>query len=141
NPGALQKTESSLGEGWYDTGDIVHVDDNGYVQIRGRAKRFAKVGGEMISLAVVEELSAAAWPEALHAAVAVPDEQKGERIVLVTTQAGATRKGLLTAAKERALSELHAPRDILVIKSLPLLASGKTDYPAVGRLVEQEISA
>lgn len=88
--GVLQPTESIYGKGWYDTGDIVHVDDDGFLSIRGRSKRFAKVGGEMVSLTVVEQLAMKAWENANHAAISLPDIKKGEQIILITTQKQAT---------------------------------------------------
>src|SRR5690606_720689 len=93
-PGKLVPPRTARGEGWYDTGDIVTVDAEGFVRISGRAKRFAKIGGEMISLTAVEQLAARAWPEAEHAVVGVPDAQKGEQLVLLTTRAGASRAEL-----------------------------------------------
>src|SRR5205814_7226315 len=80
NPGVLEPPP----EGWHDTGDIVTIDPQGFVAIKGRAKRFAKIGGEMISLAAVETLAAELWPDALSAVAAVPDPRKGERLILVT---------------------------------------------------------
>lgn len=124
NPGELQPPP----DGWYDTGDVVEVDEEGFVKILGRAKRFAKIAGEMVSLTVVEELAAAVWPQALHAAVARNHPQKGEEIVLVTEQADAQRSHLLAAARERGLAELAVPRTVLSRKKLPVLGSGKPDY-------------
>ena len=123
-PGELQP----LADGWYDTGDIVDVDTDGFVKILGRAKRFAKIAGEMVSLTAVEELASAVWPSALHAAIARPHPQKGEEIVLVTEQVGAERAALAAAAKERGVPELAVPRAIEVRKALPILGSGKPDY-------------
>jgi acyl-[acyl-carrier-protein]-phospholipid O-acyltransferase/long-chain-fatty-acid--[acyl-carrier-protein] ligase len=128
------------GDGWYDTGDIVDVDAEGFITILGRAKRFAKVGGEMISLAAVEDLVAEAAPDRQHAVVAVPDKRKGERLVLVTQAEGLDRQHLLAAARRRGLSELLVPAETLTVDALPLLGTGKTDYPAVQKLVEERLA-
>jgi acyl-[acyl-carrier-protein]-phospholipid O-acyltransferase/long-chain-fatty-acid--[acyl-carrier-protein] ligase len=128
-------------DGWYDTGDIVAVDREGYVTILGRAKRFAKVGGEMVSLATVEEFLAQAFSEAQHAVVAVADRRKGEHILLVTTARGLDRSRLARAARERGVSEIHVPAEILEVDALPLLGTGKIDYPAVQRLVAERREA
>lgn len=123
-------------EGWYDTGDIVEVDAEGFVTIRGRAKRFAKIGGEMVSLAAAEETAVSLWPENAHAVVALADPRKGEQLVLVTDCAEASREALLVHARARGLSELAVPRVVLTVKALPLLGTGKPDYPAVKALAE-----
>src|SRR5206468_6288677 len=86
-PGVLEPPP----EGWHDTGDIVTIDEQGFVTIKGRARRFAKVGGEMISLAAVEALAAELWANVPSAVAAVPDLRKGERLILLTQQKGATR--------------------------------------------------
>lgn len=127
NPGQLVPPVSVYGEGWYDTGDIVEVDDEGFISIKGRSKRFAKVGGEMVSLTVVEQIAAKAWPDAHHAAISLPDSRKGEQIILLTTQSSAKAHDMTVAAK--GLSSLHLPRKVFVIDQFPLLATGKTDYP------------
>jgi acyl-[acyl-carrier-protein]-phospholipid O-acyltransferase/long-chain-fatty-acid--[acyl-carrier-protein] ligase len=138
-PGALQPPSTERGSGWYDTGDIVALDGDGFITIQGRAKRFAKIGGEMVSLGVVEELAARAWPEAQHACVSLPDFQKGEQLVLVTTKAGALRADLVIRARADGIGELHVPKRIVCANSVPLLGSGKTDYPGVMALVEQSL--
>lgn len=134
-PGVLEPPP----DGWYDTGDIVEIDEQGFVTILGRAKRFAKVGGEMVSLAAVEEFIQARWPEAHHAVVALPDPRKGERLVLVTTQEGLERADLARAAREAGVSELMVPADVVRIPDLPLLGTGKTDYPKVQELVASRL--
>ena len=126
-PGVLQPP-SSIGEGWYATGDIVEVDRDDFVHIRGRVKRFAKIAGEMISLEVVERIAAQASPGLMHAASSRPDSAKGEAIVLFTTDASLRRERLSTAAKILQAPELAVPRDIRVVDEIPLLGTGKTDY-------------
>ncbi|QSA98252.1 AMP-binding protein [Methylococcus sp. EFPC2] len=135
HPGELVPPASSEGAGWYDTGDVVAVDEDGYVAIKGRIKRFAKVGGEMISLAAVEELAGQVWPGALHAAIALPDARKGEIVVLATEHRDADRVQLAGQARLSGLSELHLPREVVYVEKLPLLATGKLDYPGVVSLL------
>jgi acyl-[acyl-carrier-protein]-phospholipid O-acyltransferase/long-chain-fatty-acid--[acyl-carrier-protein] ligase len=124
--------------GWHDTGDVVSIDEDGFIAIRGRLKRFAKIGGETVSLAVVENIAAALWPDNAHAAVAIPDGRKGELIVLVTDATEADRMELLAWAKNHGASELAVPRRVLHAQAIPLLATGKTDYVAVGKMAQTE---
>jgi acyl-[acyl-carrier-protein]-phospholipid O-acyltransferase/long-chain-fatty-acid--[acyl-carrier-protein] ligase len=136
-PGVLQPPPG----GWYDTGDIVSVDGDGFVTIRGRAKRFAKIGGEMVSMAAAEALAGALWPDAAHAVLPLPDPRKGERLVLLTTSHDATVTALLALARERGVPELAVPRELLVIERMPLLGTGKVDYPAAQRLLAERLGA
>ena len=124
-------------DGWYNTGDIVSLDADGFMSIIGRAKRFAKPGGERISLDGCEELAHACWPHAQHAVIAVPDARKGEALVLVTTQPDATARSLLDFARGRGLAEIMVPRNVQVVKAVPLLGSGKVKYPAVAVCVAE----
>ena len=94
NPGVLEPPEG----GWHDTGDIVSVDEEGFIRIKGRVKRFAKIGGEMVSLAVVENCASAIWPDHLHAAATLPDPRKGEQIVLLSECPDANRADILAWA-------------------------------------------
>ncbi len=123
--------------GWYDTGDIVTIDDEGYVHIQGRAKRFAKVGGEMVSLSAVEGYVAALWPEHNHAVVNIPDARKGERIVLVTEFQDAQRDALTTYAREHGIGEISIPRSIVKVTRIPLLGTGKLDYVSITTIAEE----
>ncbi|MDX7950695.1 acyl-[ACP]--phospholipid O-acyltransferase [Lichenihabitans sp. Uapishka_5] len=130
-PGELQPPEG----GWHDTGDIVEIDDQKFVTIKGRAKRFAKVGGEMVSLAAIEVVAAALWTEARSVAATVPDPRKGERIVLVTEQPGADRAAFLGFAKSRHLPEIAMPSEIVGVTKLPELGGGKLDLMGVQAMV------
>lgn len=122
-------------DGWYDTGDVVSIDEDGYIKIRGRLKRFAKIGGEAVSLAVVESCASAVWPDYSHAAVAVPDRTKGEQIVLVTDCPNAERMDLVGWAHNHGVSELAIPRRIVQVDAVPVLGTGKTDYARVQKMV------
>ncbi|MDQ7089036.1 MAG: AMP-binding protein [Methylococcales bacterium] len=139
NPGKLVPPHSIYGDGWYDTGDIIEVDSEGYILIKGRSKRFAKIAGEMVSLAVVEELATKTWPDAHHVAVNLPDSRKGEKIILLTTQKSADPHALKKMAK--GLSAIHLPRTIFTVEKFPLLATGKTDYPKATEMVLEKLNA
>ena len=123
-PGVLQPPA----DGWHDSGDIVGIDAEGFVTIRGRAKRFAKIGGEMISLPAVEGYAASAWPGCDHAVVTRPDARKGEQLVLFTTNRAAKGADLLAWAKANGIAEIAVPRDIRAVEALPVLGTGKLDY-------------
>lgn len=124
---------------WYTTGDVVSVDEQGYVTIRSRLKRFAKIGGEMVSLNRVEELVAAGsgLPGSAIAAVAAADPRKGERIVLYTTAPELRRETVAQAAEAAGLSSLWVPSRVERLDKLPLLGTGKTDYVALKALAEE----
>jgi acyl-[acyl-carrier-protein]-phospholipid O-acyltransferase/long-chain-fatty-acid--[acyl-carrier-protein] ligase len=130
NPGVIDPPQN----GWYDTGDIVEVDTEGFVTIKGRAKRFAKVAGEMVPLGAVEEFVAKVWPSAMHAVVTVPDAKRGEQLVLVTDQVDAARAPLAAAAREGGLPEIFVPRSIVRVPKIPILGTGKVDYVSAGKL-------
>ena len=133
-PGVIVPPE----DGWYNTGDVVAIDEEGFIAIRGRLKRFAKIGGETVSLAVVENIAAALWPENGHAAVAIPDGKKGEQVVLMTDAVEARRVDLIGWAQNHGVSELSVPRRVLVVTEIPKLATGKTDYVTVQKRAAAE---
>jgi acyl-[acyl-carrier-protein]-phospholipid O-acyltransferase / long-chain-fatty-acid--[acyl-carrier-protein] ligase len=124
-------------DGWYDTGDIVDIDADGFVTIKGRAKRFAKVAGEMVPLGAVEEFVSRVWPTSAHAVVAVPDAKRGEQLVLVTMQTDAARPPLIAAARDTGLPEIFVPRSIVRVPTIPILGTGKIDYVGVARLASE----
>ncbi len=130
NPGHLEPPE----DGWHDTGDIVGFDADGFMRILGRARRFAKVGGEMVSFAAVEALASDLWPGASVAVGAVADPRKGERLVLVTDAPHAERGALQAHARANGASELMVPAEVIVAE-VPLLGSGKVDYVGVDRML------
>jgi len=132
NPGELNPPA----EGWYNTGDIVEIDAQNYVHIRGRVKRFAKVAGEMVSLEVVEHIANTAAPEHLHAASSISNAQRGESIILFTCDKKLKREDLQIVAKNLGLPELAVARKIIVIEEIPLLGSGKTDYVTLKQMAE-----
>jgi acyl-[acyl-carrier-protein]-phospholipid O-acyltransferase/long-chain-fatty-acid--[acyl-carrier-protein] ligase len=135
-PGVLQPPA----DGWYDTGDIVDIDAEGFVTIIGRAKRFAKIAGEMVSLTAVENMIDAAWPDNSHAVVGAPDPRKGEQLLLVTDYKQADRRILSEYAQAHGIPELMVPRHIIVVDKIPLLGTGKTDYAAVQTIVNAKLN-
>ena len=133
NPGIIEPPK----DGWHDTGDVVKVDDQGFVTILGRVKRFAKVAGEMVSLTAVEAALGKLQPDFAHAVVAVPDPKKGEQLVMFTTMEKFDRKILVEGLRAQGLSELAFPRTIKHLAEIPLLGSGKTNYVELGRLARE----
>ena len=126
--------------GWHDTGDIVAIDPEGFMAIKGRAKRFAKIGGEMVSLAAIETLAADLWPDAPSAVTSAPDPRKGERLVLVTERKDASRSAFQAHAKACGAADISIPAEVLIVDHLPMLGSGKLDHPAIARLVRERVS-
>lgn len=123
-PGVLQPPKG----GWYNTGDIVSVDGEGYMTIQGRMKRFAKIGGEMISLMAVEQAVQELYPQAVNAVISINDAKKGERLALFTTQKSASISEIIAYFKTRGWNELSIPKRLQILDAVPLLGSGKIDY-------------
>ena len=115
------------------------MDDQGFIRICGRAKRFAKIAGEMVSLTSVEVLANQTWPGALHAALATPDSRKGEQIILLTTYKTAERAALTTMAQQLGVAEISVPRRIEILDKMPVLGTGKIDYVSAGKLLEERV--
>lgn len=136
NPGVIEPPAN----GWHDTGDIVTIDTEGFITIKGRAKRFAKIGGEMISLAAVETLAAELWPGMLSAVATLPDVRKGEKLVLMTEQRDAKRSDFQAFAKTRGASELMIPAEVIHEEKIPVLGSGKLDFAGVQKRVLERLT-
>jgi len=130
--------------GWYDTGDIVHVDEDGFVFIRGRMKRFAKVSGEMISLTAVEDALAGAFPRyGLRCQVAVltvHDKRKGEALILATNEHRLELKEVREAVREKGLPNIAAPKAILHVREIPKLGTGKVNHRELQERLKKELA-
>ena len=133
-PGVLQPPEG----GWYDTGDIVAVDERGFISIQGRLKRFAKIGGEMVSLTAVEGALQKMWPDTLHAVVSVKDDKKGEKLILFTTQQDAKSEDITQFFRRQGINELSIPKQIEIVAELPLLGTGKMDYMSLQKTANEK---
>ncbi|MBR1903766.1 MAG: AMP-binding protein, partial [Alphaproteobacteria bacterium] len=139
NPGVLVPPT----DGWYHTGDVVDIDEIGFFTIKDRIKRFAKIGGEMVSLNAVHDMVIDATKEMLgeynYGVVAVPHESKGEQIVLVTNNKDVTSALLHAYVKANGMSELYLPRVILYHDKLPVFATGKSDNVTLKKEVMEEL--
>ena len=128
----------SLG-GWYDTGDVMRVDSSGTLFVLGRLKRFAKISGEMISLAAVEDaLTAGLVHYGLKFGVAVltrPDETRGEKLIAITNEPRLTLEAMRETLRARGFSNLAVPREIRLVEELPRLGTGKINLQELERMV------
>ncbi len=131
-PGVLDKPENS----WYDTGDIAEIDTEGFIRILGRAKRFAKIGGEMVSLSQVEEILRSNYTDTSLAVISVPDPKKGEQLVLFIAGLDVTRNEIREIIKKEGISELAVPKQIVKLDEIPLNGTGKVDYPKLAGSLE-----
>ena len=148
NPGVIQPPK----DGWHDTGDIVEIDEDGFVFIKDRFKRFAKIGGEMVSLTAVENFIIKMYGEDNfinrdknveqaedYMIIAVPHYKKGEQLVLVTNNKGVKFADIAAYAKQFNISELMLPKTILIHEELPIFANGKKDYITLKKQVMSEL--
>ena len=134
NPGVLIPPK----DGWHDTGDIVTIDKDGFVFIQGRAKRFAKIGGEMVSLTAIEQLLSKLYPDAVQGLVSVPDPKKGEKLVLITTKQDTDLSEIRAYIKDQGFNELGSPSKFIYVKEPPVLGSGKFDYITAAKMAEEQ---
>lgn len=132
NPGVLQppyhEIDGKMQKGWYDTGDIASIDEEQYLTIQGRVKRFAKIAGEMVSLAAVEEAINSLWATYSNAAISMDDLKKGEAVVVLTTNPDATREEISDFFHKEGYAEIFTPKKIIYVTEIPVLGTGKTDY-------------
>ena len=137
SPGVLERPEG----GWHDTGDIVSIDSDGCIRIKGRVKRFAKIAGEMVSLAVVENCASAIWPDNMHAAATMPDPRKGEQIILLSDAKDCNREDILSWAQNHGVPELSVPKKVFHVEEIPVLGTGKIDYGAIQKMATNLVEA
>ena len=135
NPGVLEPPP----DGWYDTGDIVTVDERRFVTILGRAKRFSKIAGEMVSLTAIEIKLQQLYPDHSFGVVAAPDAKKGEQLVCYTTLLKPDRKEIASGLKGLGCTELMIPKIFEHVAELPVLGTGKTDYVGLGRMARSKV--
>ena len=137
NPGVLEP----LPDGWYHTGDVVEVDELGFVKIIDRIKRFAKIGGEMVSLLAIENVARRTWQEEGFrcGVVAVPHPSKGEQIVLVANYPDISRDRFAETLKREGLSELYIPARFMYKENIPLFATGKADNVSLKKWVIEQL--
>lgn len=124
NPGIIQP----LQDGKYDTGDIVEIDDDDYITILGRAKRFAKIGGEMVSMAMVESEVNRVWNGSINAVISVYSEKKGEKLIILTNRINPQVSEVIAFFRREGLAEISTPREARYVEDIPLLGNGKIDY-------------
>lgn len=140
-PGIIQPPASEVGPGWHSMGDVVTVDEDGYVSVLGRLKRFAKVAGEMVALEAVERLARVCSPEHQHAATVALLPDRGETTVLFTTDPALDRVRLHQTARSTGAQDLAVARSIVHVSDLPVLGSGKTDYVRLADLARDAAAA
>ena len=133
-PGKLQPAKDH----WYDTGDIVSIDPDGFISIQGRAKRFAKIAGEMVSLTSVEQAIDQLYSGAVQGILTAPDEKKGEQLILVTNHEKPSVAELRKFFKEKGFSELWIPKNVIYMKNPPVLGTGKFDYQTAKKMLNGE---
>jgi acyl-[acyl-carrier-protein]-phospholipid O-acyltransferase/long-chain-fatty-acid--[acyl-carrier-protein] ligase len=131
--GQQQLTDQSLRHGWYVTGDIAAVDEDGFIKITDRISRFSKIGGEMVPHGKIEEIINAALGSAAAVVTALPDEQRGEKLIAFYAQNGMSKEELWEKLNQSDLPKLWIPRreNLHAIDSLPLLGSGKVDLKTI----------
>ncbi len=136
----LEETSLRIKDGWYETGDMGMLDEEGFLWHRGRLKRFVKIGGEMVSLVRVESVMLGLLPEDVDCCVVeVPDSLKGAKIVAAITGEVNERKLLKAMAGE--LPAIALPKQFVVLNEFPKMGSGKIDFRSITEMVRQKLQA
>ncbi len=135
-----EKTAEVIKDGWYTTGDIALIDDDGFIKITDRLTRFSKIGGEMIPHIKIEEeiLGVIATTDPICTVTALPDEKKGEKLVVLYV-GDIDVEGVCTKLAEKGLPNLWIPKkeNFFKIEEIPLFGSGKTDLKGAKQLAKQ----
>src|SRR5713226_1764817 len=141
--GQPELTEQAMRDGWYVTGDIASLDEDGFIRITDRLSRFSKIGGEMVPHMQIEEMINKIVGSAASAVTAIPDEHKGEKLIAFYTQNGITTDELWEKLNQSDLPKLWIPKreNFFLIESIPVLGSGKVDLKNVKRLAVERTSA
>ena len=135
-------TQEAIRDGWYVTGDIAALDEDGFIRITDRISRFSKIGGEMVPHMRVEEVINSILGSAASVVTAVPDSQRGEKLIALYSQNGITKEELWQRLNDSDLPKLWIPKrdDLFAIDSLPVLGSGKIDLKAAKNLAREHAS-
>ncbi len=140
--GQPELTEEALRDGWYVTGDIASVDDDGFITITDRLSRFSKIGGEMVPHMRIEEVINGVLGSAVSVVIALPDQQKGEKLVVYYSQNGISAEELWEKLNQSDLPKLWIPKreNFHWIETIPLLGSGKVDLKKVKALATEHLT-
>jgi len=132
--GDPELTAAAIVDGWYNTGDMGYLDEDGYLWHSGRFKRFVKIGGEMVSLVRVENVMEQFLPEGVTCCIVeIPDEIKGATIVAAISEE--INKIAILRKMGKELPNIALPRQFFVIEDLPMMATGKIDFRTVTEMV------
>ncbi|MCP3887519.1 MAG: AMP-binding protein [Desulfobulbaceae bacterium] len=135
----FEQTSLHIRNGWYDTGDMGNLDEDGYLWHVGRLKRFVKIGGEMVSLVKIEGILEKFLPEDSHCCVVeIPDAKKGARIIAVTTTPLDEKVVLKKMTKY--LPPIALPKTFVVWETLPKMGSGKIDFRTISEMAREQLT-